>query len=163
MDTLNYLFGIGKELNPLQMGMRAIVIFLVALVLIRLSGRRSFGLRTPLDNIIAILLGALLSRAVVGASPFLSVIFASTVTVLLHRAFGWLIVHNHRFGKLVEGEKICVYKDGRFNKEDMAKALACEEDIMQGVRKSALTEDMTQIKSVYMERNGEISPIKKQP
>ena len=43
----------------------------------------------------------------------------------------------------------------------MKKALVCREDLMQGVRKSAMTEDMTKIEKVYMERNGEISPIKK--
>jgi uncharacterized membrane protein YcaP (DUF421 family) len=44
----------------------------------------------------------------------------------------------------------------------MKKALVCQEDLMQGVRKSALTEDMAKIEKVYMERNGEISAIKKQ-
>jgi uncharacterized membrane protein YcaP (DUF421 family) len=43
----------------------------------------------------------------------------------------------------------------------MKKALVCQEDVMQGVRKSALMEDMSKIDKVYMERNGEISSIKK--
>ena len=43
----------------------------------------------------------------------------------------------------------------------MEKGLVCMEDIMQGVRKSALTEDMEKIEKVYLERNGEISAIKK--
>jgi len=42
----------------------------------------------------------------------------------------------------------------------MEKGLVCMEDIMQGVRKSALT-DMEKIEKVYLERNGEISAIKK--
>jgi hypothetical protein len=32
---------------------------------------------------------------------------------------------------------------------------------MQGVRESALTEDMGQIEKVYLERNGGISAVKK--
>ena len=43
----------------------------------------------------------------------------------------------------------------------MKKALVCQEDLMQGVRKSALTEDMDKIEKVYMERNGDISAIRK--
>jgi len=43
----------------------------------------------------------------------------------------------------------------------MESGLVCREDIMQGVRKSALTEDMNEIEKVYMERNGEISAIRK--
>jgi len=155
------LFGTGKDLNMLQMSCRALVIFLISLIMIRISGRRSFGVRTPLDNIIVILLGALLSRAIVGASPFWSVVSASFVIVLIHRILGWLIVKSKRISNFIEGEKIPLYGNNSFIRENMDKALVCEEDIMQGVRKSALTDDMEKIETVYMERNGEISSIKK--
>jgi uncharacterized membrane protein YcaP (DUF421 family) len=161
MEIFYQVFGSGKDLNALQMSSRGIVVFFIALVLIRLSGRRSFGVRTPLDNIIVILLGAILSRAVVGASDFVPVIVACLVVVLLHRLFGWLIANSKPFGRVMEGDKILLYEDGQFKREEMKKALVCEEDLMQGVRKSALTEDMSKIEKVYMERNGDISAIKK--
>lgn len=162
MDIITILFGEGKDLNILQMTCRGFVVFFISLLLIRLSGRRSFGLRTPLDNIITIALGAVLSRAIVGASPFWSVIVASTAIVLLHRSLGWLLSHNRTLSKLIEGEKIVLYENGRFVTENMSKALVCKEDILQGVRKSALTEDLDKIDKIYIEHNGEISAIKKE-
>ncbi len=162
MDILTEIFGQGKDLNALQMSSRAIIVFIIALLLIRISGRRSFGLHTPLDNIITISFGAVLSRAVVGASPFVPVIISCFVTVLLHRFFGWLVVKNPKFASMVEGDKILLYQKGNFINDNMKRALVCKEDTMQGVRKSALTEDMGKIEKVYMERNGEISAIKKQ-
>lgn len=161
-STIEILFGSGKELNMLQMSCRAFAIFLISLVMIRISGRRSFGVRTPLDNIIVILLGALLSRAIVGASPFWSVVCASFVMVLLHRAVGWMISRSKKIGSIIEGDRICLYQNSSFIKRNMKKALVCQEDIMQGVRKSALTENMGKIEAVYMERNGEISSVKKE-
>jgi uncharacterized membrane protein YcaP (DUF421 family) len=162
MEKLLYtIFGEGKDLNALQMSSRGIVVFFIALVLIRISGRRSFGVRTPLDNIISISLGAIMSRAVVGASAFVPVIVCCFVIVLLHRLFGWLIAHSKRFGRMVEGQKIPLFRDGEFDHERMKRALVCQEDIMQGVRKSALTEDMSKIDQVFMERNGDISALKK--
>lgn len=143
------------------MSSRGVVMFLVALLLIRISGRRSFGVRTPLDNIIVISLGAIMSRGVVGASPYIPVIVCCLVIVLLHRLFGWLIATSKAFGRVVEGNKIVLFEKGKFNEDHMKSALVCEEDIMQGVRKSALTEDMDRIEKVYMERNGDISSIKK--
>jgi uncharacterized membrane protein YcaP (DUF421 family) len=161
MELLLKIFGEGKDLNALQMSSRGIVIFIIAFLLIRISGRRSFGVRTPLDNIITISLGAIMSRAVVGASAFVPVVICCFVIVSLHRVFGWLIVHHKAFGRFVEGDKIPLFEQGKFIKSHLEKGLVCEEDIMQGVRKSALTEDMEGIEKVYMERNGEISAIRK--
>jgi uncharacterized membrane protein YcaP (DUF421 family) len=161
MGTIIYLFGEGKDLNCLQMGCRTFVIFLIALLLIRISGRRSFGMHTPLDNIIGIILGAVLSRAIVGASPFIPVIVSCTVIVLMHRSFAWLIAHNKTAEKIMEGNKMILFKDGFFIKPNLSKALICEEEAMQGVRKSALTQDLDKIDTIFMERNGEISAIKK--
>jgi uncharacterized membrane protein YcaP (DUF421 family) len=161
MELLLKLFGEGKDLNALQMSSRGVVMFFIALLLIRISGRRSFGVRTPLDNIISISLGAIISRAVVGASEFVPVVICCLVIVLLHRLFGWLIAHSKSFGRTIEGEKLLLFEDGAFIKANMKKALVCQEDVMQGVRKSALTADMDKIEKVFMERNGEISVIKK--
>lgn len=161
MELLIKIFGEGKDLNALQMSSRGVVFFMMALVFIRISGRRSFGVRTPLDNIIAISLGAIMSRAVVGASDFVPVMVCCLVIVLLHRLFGWLIAHSKAFGEFIEGNKMVLFEKGNFQHDNMKRALVCKEDIMQGIRKSALTEDMEQIEKVYMERNGDISPLKK--
>lgn len=161
MEIIIRIFGEGKALNALQMSCRGVLMFMIALLLIRLSGRRSFGVRSPLDNIITISLGAIMSRAVVGASDFVPVIVCCLVIVLLHRLIGWLIASSKRFASFIEGEKILLFDNGEFLKENMKRALVCQEDLMQGVRKSALTEDMAKIEKVYMERNGDISAIKK--
>jgi uncharacterized membrane protein YcaP (DUF421 family) len=161
MELLLKIFGEGKDLNALQMSCRGIVIFFVALILIRISGRRSFGVRSPLDNIITISLGAIMSRAVVGASEFVPVIVCCFVIVLMHRLVGWLIASNKHFGGFIEGQKILLFDNDQFLDENMKRALVCKEDIMQGVRKSALTEDMEKIDKVFIERNGDISAIRK--
>lgn len=162
MDTITELFGEGKDLTVLQMSLRVIVVFIVSLVLIRISGRRSFGIKTPLDNIIVITLGAILSRAIVGVSPFVPVIIASLVLVVIHRLISWLSVQNPSFKRLIEGQKILLFDKGNFVEGNMNRGLVCEEDVRQGVRESALTDDMNKIEKVYLERNGEISAIKKE-
>ena len=161
MHVLIGIFGEGKDLTTLQMCCRGVVVFFIALLLIRLAGRRSFGVHSPLDNIITIALGAVLSRAIVGASDFVPVIVCSTVIVLLHRLVGWLIARSSVIEKAVEGNKILLFENGNFIEANMRKALVCKEDILQGVRKSALTEDLEKIEKIYMEKNGEVSAIKK--
>jgi uncharacterized membrane protein YcaP (DUF421 family) len=161
MDTLVKIFGQAGELNTIQMSCRGVVLFFIALVLIRISGRRSFGIRGPLDNIITILLGAILSRAVVGATPFVPVIVTGLVIVLLHRWISWLITSNDSIAKIVQGQKILLYQDGEFIERNMKRALLNHEDVMHAIRRSVLTEDMSRISKIYIERSGEITAVKK--
>lgn len=161
MELLESIWGSGDQLNPVQMSIRGIASFILALVMIRVSGRRSFGVRTPLDNIIVILLGAVLSRGVVGASPFLSVIATCFCVVLLHRLFAILIVKSPRLSRLAEGSKILLFQNGRFDRHNLKRALLSEEDVLQEVRQRSETDDLSGIDRIYMERDGEISTVKK--
>ncbi|MDR2234828.1 MAG: DUF421 domain-containing protein [Chryseobacterium sp.] len=158
---MEQFWGTGASPDSLQMTVRGIAVFILALILIRISGRRSFGIGSPLDNIIVILLGAILSRAVVGASPFIPVIVTCSVIVLLHRIISWLKNRSTAFHQFIEGKKILVFKDGRFLYSNMNKALVCKEDIIQGIRKQALTDDLRLIRYVYVEYTGEITVITK--
>ena len=161
MDLFIQIFGAGKELNTLQVCTRGFVIFFIALLLIRLSGRRSFGLHTPLDNIISILLGAVLSRAVTGASAFVPVISICFLIVLLHRFFTWVLVRNKKIRELCEGKKILLFENGVFIQHNLTNALVSKEDILQAMRISLLSEDLVKVEKIYMERNGKISIVKK--
>ncbi len=161
MSLIYQIFGEGKGLSVLQMTSRTVLVFIITLILIRISGRRSFGLHTPLDNIITIVLGAVMSRAIVGASDFLPVIASCTTLVLVHRLFAYLMVRHPVFSKLVSGEKIILYKEGNFIENNMDKVQVCREDILQEVRKTALTEKLESIEKIYIERNGEINSVKK--
>src|SRR6218665_1731100 len=161
METLQEIFSHEVELTALQMACRAAAVFFIAFILIRIAGRRSFGLRTPIDNIIVILLGAILSRAVIGSSPFVPIIFASLVICVLHRVFGWLFTRYNDFGRIVEGEKIVLYEKGRFIDKNMKRGLVREEDIMQAVRKATFSDSIEGIDKIYLEHDGEISIIKR--
>jgi len=87
--NINEIFGSGEELAPLQMAARAFIMFFIALLLIRIAGMRIFGIKTAFDNILVIMLGAILSRGVVGASPFFSTIAAATAMILIHKILAW--------------------------------------------------------------------------
>src|SRR5207253_7573881 len=112
------VFGEGRDLSVHQMCARAVVIFFISWVFLRIAGRRSFGLRTPLDNVITISLGAILSRAVVGVSPFVPVVAACLVIVLIHRFVSWVKVRSRKMEFILEGDKIVLFENGKFLKEN---------------------------------------------
>lgn len=163
MDVVNVVFGTGKDLSAVQMGMRAIVVFLVALVMIRVSGRRSFGQRSPFDSVVVILLGATLGRAIVGASPFVPTVVASFAIVICHRMLAWACMRSPRLERLVGGTQREVYSDGAFNQHEMEGALVSRTDIEESVRQKAGSRSMDSVDAAILERNGEISVIRKKP
>jgi uncharacterized membrane protein YcaP (DUF421 family) len=145
----------------MQMSLRALVIFLAGLLMVRIAGRRSFGVREPFDNVLSILLGATLSRCVVGASDFLPTITASFVMVIAHQVFGKLGVYSRKFGWIVKGEVKVLFENGKLNRKNMWRCNISERDIMSGVRTSAQVETLDEVKIIYLERNGKMSVIKK--
>ncbi len=159
--TLDTLIGSGTDLTVLQMTVRSIIVFILALGMLRIAGRRSFGVGTPFDHVVTILLGAILSKAVTGSSPFVPTLAASGCLVILHRALAWLVFRFPRMSRFIEGDKILLFSKGKFLNENHGKALVRKEDIYQGVRKAAQTENMDLIDKVYMERNGEVCAVKK--
>lgn len=161
MNTILYLFGEGKDLNMLQMSLRAVLVFLIGLVLVRLSGRRSFGMRMPFDNVVTIILGAVLSRAVIGASPFWPTIAASAVIVAMHRLFAWLSLYSDAFGCLIKGESLSLYKEGKINQQLMKDTLMTEKDLIEGIRINSNLDTLEDVKEVFVERDGQVSVVKK--
>lgn len=161
METVEQLFGHSKNLTPLQMSLRAVLVAGICLLLVRFSGRRLFGMGMALDNAMAFLLAGVLSRAVVGASPFLSTIAAAATIAVLHRLFATIGLYNQFINRLVKGEEKIVYDRGRFIPENMKRCRITEQEIMEGVRLNAHIDTLDNVKSVYVECNGKISVVLK--
>jgi uncharacterized membrane protein YcaP (DUF421 family) len=161
MELIIKIFGEGKDLTVYQMSARAVVIYFIALVLIRISGRRTFGKRSAFDNTVVIILGAVLSRAIVGASAFVSTVICSLCLVVIHRLLARICLFSESFAHLLRGESMIIYRDGKLNEKNMKAGLINKNDIMSDVRIRAQANSLDTIDEIYMETNGEISVVKK--
>ena len=162
MEIIDRLIGKGEELTALHMAIRTIIIFIIALIMLRIAGIRTFGKKTAFDLVIIIMLGAVLSRAIVGASPFVPIICASLVMVLIHRLLGILSYHSDFIGRLVKGEKKSLYKNGVPDKTNMRQVQISRNDIMEEVRVNLNQDNLRDVEEIFIERNGKISIIKRQ-
>src|SRR5688572_5325843 len=135
MDSIQHIWGMeNTDLNTLQICVRALVTFIVAIALLRIAGRRAFGMRSPFDNTIVILTGAILAKGVVGTVPYFSTVMACLVLAIAHRLFGYFSISSGRFGALVKGEKILLYHEGKIDESNMKRSLVTENDLMESVR-----------------------------
>ena len=158
---MNGWWGINENISPLEIAARSAVMFVIALLLMRMAGMRPFGKGEPFDNIITFLIGGILSRGVVGATPFFSTVFSMAVILIIHNILAGLSVYSKRFGAKVKGEKIVLFREGAFIKKNMNSTNITEHDILEDLRLELQSDSLDAIKEVYMERSGKISFVKK--
>jgi uncharacterized membrane protein YcaP (DUF421 family) len=141
-ESLRWAFGVDtdpRSFNVLQVSLRALLIYLVGLLIIRLGRNRLLGRQSPFDIVLGFVLGSVLSRAINGTSHLLVTLVSALVLVGAHRFVAFLSFHSHRFGALIKGEPQTVVENGRL---DWAK-----------------TADESRIAEARLERNGEISIV----
>lgn len=162
MELIKNLLGIEVEkLQAFQMVDRAIVIFFAAIVLVRVSGIRTLGKQNAFDNLTALILGAIMGRAIVAAEqPFFGSILATLVIMLLHRLLSWITFHSKKSGLLFKGRHLLLIKDGKRFQKNLERANITEADILEALRKDVNTSSLDKIREVILERSGEISFIK---
>jgi uncharacterized membrane protein YcaP (DUF421 family) len=153
----------GHFLTWYQMGIRSTIVFFIALLFIRLAGMRVFGEKSAFDVVVSIILGAVLSRAIFGGSPFLPIIFAAGVIVFLHRLLSYLSFRHHKIGLLVKGTRHHLVKNGEIMWSNMAMTQITERDIMEALREKTHLNDISEVEEAFFERNGQISFVLKKP
>ncbi|WP_324675507.1 DUF421 domain-containing protein [Hymenobacter sp. GOD-10R] len=146
-------------ISVLAMCLRAFIIFFVSLGLLRLVGTRAFGSNTPFDVVIKIILGAVLSRAIVAASPFFGTLLASTVLVVLHRVLALAAYHSDFVGRLIKGEPRVLAQGGQLFHDQLRKTDLSEKDLHEGLRDAANIDSLAETDVVRLERNGQITVV----
>ena len=162
MEFMNQWWGINENISPVEIAERSVVMFIIALLLVRISGMRPFGKGESFDRVIAFLIGAILSRGVVGATPFFSTVVSMVVIVAIHMTLSKLSVYSRWFGKKVKGSPHLLFKSGKFLKDNMNRVNITEHDIYEELRSVVQTNSLDKIEEVYIERTGKISFVKKQ-
>ena len=144
-----------------QMGIRGVIVFIIALALVRFGDRRIFGKNTAFDIVLGIIFGSILSRAITGNSPFLPTIFTALVLVCLHRLFAFWAFRQSMIGPIIKGSEKQIVEDGKMDFESMKSSNITKNDLLEACRQSGVAE-IEQVKEAYIERGGGISIIKKE-
>jgi uncharacterized membrane protein YcaP (DUF421 family) len=145
-------FGDGKELTTIQVSVRTLLMFFISIILLRIGGIRIFGRKSAFDDVVAVVLGAILSRGIVGATPFGTVVASGA----------WICIRKPLFSRWMNGKPILLYNDGELLTDNLRKCSLSEKDILESLRLQESQETLDEIKSVYMETSGRISFVRNQ-
>jgi uncharacterized membrane protein YcaP (DUF421 family) len=157
------LLGIGvepKHLTFLQVAIRGVIVFIAALIMVRLSSKRSLAEKTAFDAVLVVIIGSMLARVINGSEAFFPTLGTGFVLVLLHRVFGLAAYYSHSFGILVKGEPAVLVENGRLQRKNMLWNHISKHDLEEDMRLDAKTDDLSKIKAARLERSGDISFMK---
>lgn len=160
-DYWNIYWGINENISPFEIFARATVMFLAAFFVIRITGMRAFRENNPFDLVIAFLIGGILSRGVVGATPFISALAGGTFLIILHKLFLRVTLYSKWLERIIKGEPKIIYKDGKFIEENMKQTDITLMEVYEDLRVDNHSESLEEIDRIYVEKTGEISFVRK--
>ncbi len=153
--------GLGVEdLGAWQMALRALVVYIATLLMVRLGEKRFLGKNTAFDIILGIILGSVVSRAINGSAPFFPTLVAGFVLVGLHWLFSVLSFRSDHFGTLIKGSTRTIVKDGEIMWTAMRKSHLSKDDLLGALRTEASISAPEEVKEARLERSGKISVIR---
>jgi uncharacterized membrane protein YcaP (DUF421 family) len=147
------------SLTFLQISLRGIVVFLAALLIVRLGDRRFLSQKTAFDAVLGFILASMLARAVNGNAAFLPTLGAGVVLVLLHRGLAFFARRSHGFGNLIKGRSEVLIAGGELDDAVASKNRLSRHDILEDVRLHGNVAEIKDVRLAVYERNGQISVV----
>lgn len=139
--------------------LRAVVVYVVVLVMVRLSGKRTVGQFTPFDLLVVVLLGTAVQNSLIGKDTSLlgGLLLAATL-IGLNWLVGMLTARFRRIDKLVEGEPVVLARHGHVYAHVLRRQLISEHDFDEALRLNNVS-DISEVEIALLETNGRISVV----
>jgi uncharacterized membrane protein YcaP (DUF421 family) len=139
---------------------RAALVYLFLLLLLRLTGKRTLAQITTFDFVLLLIISEGAQQALIGEdySMINGAIVVSTLIginilmSLLKQRYKWV-------DRLLDDIPLVIVADGKPLKDRMDKARVDEEDVLDAAREVHGLEHMEQIRHAILERDGKISII----
>ncbi len=151
------------DLTFTQVSLRAVIVFVMTLTIIRLGDRRFLSQKTAFDAVLGFILASMMARAVNGTAAFFPTLGGGLVLVLLHRVFASWSRRSHTFGILIKGGSDVIIRDGRLDQTAASRNRLSEHDILEDLRLHGNIGRIEDAELAVFERNGQVSVVLRRP
>jgi uncharacterized membrane protein YcaP (DUF421 family) len=141
---------------------RGAAVYLILLVIMRLSGRRTLAQMTPFDFILLLIIAETTQQALLGDDFSITNAVVLIVTLIgidigLSYVKGW----SPAAAKLLEGVPTVLIRDGKIDRRALQRARVDESDIMVSARQGQGLENLEEVKHAVLETDSGISVVPK--
>lgn len=162
MHWLDNLVGWSTDsLTSYQMAVRAVLAFIILVILVRAGNKRLFGKGTAFDTVVSIMIGSIMAQSVHSEGPFFRIYVGVAVLIAMHGVFSGLAARVDWFGPLIKGNRVRLVKDGEPNKEHLNNAAITDQELKSALRNNGDDPDLSLIQDAWIERDGSISIVTK--
>lgn len=144
----------------MDMVLRAIAIYLILLIVIKIAGRRTLMQMTSFDLILLLIISEATQQALLGEDFSVTGAMLTIITlVVVDILFGYLKKKIPGAENLIDGAPVILVAHGAANQTKLQKVSVSCDDIMLAARQNHGIQEMKEIKYAILERNGQISII----
>lgn len=141
--------------------LRAGVVYVMVMVLMRASGKRAVGQFTPFDLVLLILLGNAVQNGINGGDNSLTGALLMALTlIVLNYAVAFVTSRSRRVERIVEGEPVVIARDGALIDHVLRRELVSRDDFEEALRANGVRH-LHEVEVALLETNGRISVIEK--
>jgi uncharacterized membrane protein YcaP (DUF421 family) len=141
--------------------LRACAIYVLVMVLVRVSGKRAVGQFTPFDLVLLILIGNAVQNGINGGDDSLTgAAIMATTLIALNYGVAFVTSRNRKVEKFVEGVPVVLARNGKLFDHVLRRELVSREDFREALRMNGV-EDVSEVELALLETNGSISVVKK--
>src|SRR5215813_11221274 len=116
MDLVDRILGLSlksEELGFGHMAVRALLMYVALIILVRLGKKRFLASATAFDYILVILIGSVAGRAMTGGAPYFASLLGIFVLIALHWIFSALACRSPCFSRLIKGHANPIIREGK--------------------------------------------------
>lgn len=139
---------------------RAIIIYLFLMIVLRIAGHRTLNEMTTFDFILLLIMGDASQQALTGTDYSLTNGILIIITLVLMDIF--ISFLKQKFTKIewiIDGAPLILIHNGKMKKKLMERVKVSVADILESARKLQGLEALDQIKYAILEKDGEITII----
>lgn len=138
---------------------RGLAVYLLLLVMVRLSGKRTVGQFTPFDLLVVMLLSEAVSSSLSGGDDsLLGGLIAAATLVAINSLVALGSSRSQRFEKIVDGSAVLIGRDGVFFDKVVRNCRLSQSDLEESLREHDCPR--SEMKCAFLEADGEITILR---
>lgn len=139
--------------------LRAVAVYLLVMLLVRMSGKRAVGQFTPFDLVLLILIGNAVQNGMNGGDNSLTgAIILAVCLIVLNYGVAYVAARSTRARIFIEGEPVVLARDGKVFRDVLKRELVSNADFLEAMRETGCS-GIERIRLATLETNGHISIV----